>query len=275
MGALPRISLVTCSYQQGRFLGATMRSVLDQRFAGLEYIVVDGASTDGSAELIAEHADRLAWWVSERDRGQTDALIKGFARSTGDIQGWLCSDDLLLPGALDTVADFFARHPEVDWIYGDALWIDAQGLPLRAKKEMGWSRTVFLFDHNYLAQPSVFWRRSLYERVGGLQRDWNLAMDADLWLRFARVSRPQHVAQYLSCMRYYPEQKTRALKPAGRKEDEALRRREAPTLAALPRWPLRAAARGLRWGLKATSGGYTASVPAACKPWLQALEIAT
>lgn len=273
MSVLPRISLVTCSYQQGRFLPATMRSVLEQGYEALEYIVVDGGSRDGSVDTIRSQAGQLAWWVSEPDRGQTDALIKGFARSTGEIQGWLCSDDLLMPGALETVGRYFAAHPEVDWVFGDALWIDADGRALRTKKEMPWSRTVFLFDHNYLAQPSVFWRRSLYERVGGLQREWNLAMDADLWLRFARASRPRHLAQYLSCMRYYPEQKTRALKPAGRKEDEALRQREAPRLAALPRLPLRAAARGLRVAMKSLSGGYTAAVPRESLPWLAGLEI--
>lgn len=270
---LPKISLVTCSYQQGRYVEATLRSVLEQAYPALEYIVIDGGSRDGSTEVVRRHAERLAYWVSEPDAGQTDALAKGFARSTGDVMGWLCSDDLLLPGALDTVGRFFATHPGVDWIYGDALWIDAQGRPLRPKREMGWSSTVFLFDHNYLAQPSVFWRRGLYERAGGLQREWNLAMDADLWLRFARLSRPQHVQRYLSCMRYYPEQKTRALKPAGRKEDELLRRREAPRLSGLPRAPLRLLARGLRLGMKAARGGYTARVPADCLPWLRGLEI--
>ena len=273
--ALPKISIVTCSYQQGRFIGATLRSVLEQQYPALEYIVVDGASSDGSAETIRSHASQLAYWVSEPDKGQTDALIKGFARCSGEVQGWLCSDDLLLPGALDAVGRFFEAHPEVDWVYGDALWIDAAGAPLRAKREMPWNRTVFLFDHNYLAQPSVFWRRSLFDKAGGLQTDWNLAMDADLWLRFARISRPQHLRQYLSCMRYYPEQKTRALKPAGRREDERLRVREAPRLAALPRWPLRALARSVRVGSKALAGGYGAPVPADVRPWLRALEIAS
>lgn len=273
MSALPTISIVTCSYQQGRFIDATLRSVLDQGYPALEYLVIDGGSTDESVAVIQRHAHRLAHWVSEPDRGQTDALAKGFARSSGEILGWLCSDDLLLPGALQAVGRYFADHPGVDCVFGDALWIDAQGRPLRPKKEMGWSRTVFLFDHNYLAQPSVFWRRSLFERVGGLDRQWNLAMDADLWLRFARVSRPHHLPQYLSCMRFYPEQKTRALKPAGRREDEALRRREAPRLAGLPRLPVRAAAKVLRVGLKALHGGYTARVPHDALPWLDALAI--
>lgn len=274
MTVLPTISIVTCSYQQGKFIAATLRSVLRQDYPGLEYIVIDGGSKDESVAVIQRHEKQLAYWVSEPDQGQTDALAKGFARSNGEVMGWLCSDDLLLPGALHAVGRYFAEHPQVDWLYGDALWIDAAGQPIRPKKEMPWSRTVFLFDHNYLAQPSVFWRRSLYEKVGGLRREWNLAMDADLWLRFARVSRPQHLAQYLSCMRFYPEQKTRALKPAGRKEDEALRLREAPLLAGLPRGPTRAAARLMRVASKALHGGYHARVPSGVLPWLQSLAVA-
>lgn len=269
---LPSISIVTCSFRQGAFIDATMRSVFNQNYPHLEYLVVDGGSTDGTVDVIRRYESRLAYWVSEPDAGQTDALIKGFKRSTGDIQGWLCSDDLLMPQALQAVGTFFSEHPEVDFLFGDALWIDAKGKLIRSKKEMGWNKFVYLFDHNYLAQPSCFWRRSLYERVGGLDAKWNLAMDSDLWLKFARHTRPRHLARYLSCMRFYPEQKTRALKPAGRKEDEALRVRESPVLAAWPRTPLRLAARGLRGLNKLVAGGYTASVPQDSE-WLKQHEI--
>ncbi len=259
---LPTISIVTCSYMQGRFLDATLRSVLDQGYPQLEYIVVDGGSTDETVDVIRKHEARLAHWVSEKDRGQTDALMKGFARATGEIQGWLCSDDLLLPGSLDRVARYFADHPDVDFVYGDAIWIDAEGQAIRPKREMPWNRFVYLFDHNYLAQPSCFWRKGLFEKAGGLNRELHLTMDSDLWLRFAQHTQPRYLRAYLSCMRYYPEQKTRALKPAGRKEDEMLRRREAPTLAKLPRGVLRGLARVMRIGLKLKAGGYGADIPA-------------
>ncbi len=259
--ALPKISIVTCSYQQGRYLDATMRSVLEQRYADVEYIVVDGASTDNSVDVIRRYADRLHYWVSEPDAGQTEALIKGFAHSTGDIQGWLCSDDLLLPGALERVSRFFAEHPEVDAVYGDSIWIDSAGRYLRPKKEIGFNRFAFLFDHNYISQPSMFWRRSLYEKVGGLDTRFNLAMDADLWERFSRHTRITHIPAYLSCMRYYPEQKTRALRPKGEIEDNEIRSRAniaKPTL-----WPaLRSLARGQRILLKMLAGGYRARPPA-------------
>ncbi len=273
MMQLPTLSIVTCSFMQGRFLGSTLRSVIEQNYPALEYVVVDGGSDDNSVSVIRQYESALAYWVSEPDRGQTDALVKGFKRTTGEIQGWLCSDDLLLPGALENVGRFFDAHPKVEWLYGDALWIDAAGNPLRCKKEMPWSKTAFLFDHNYLAQPSVFWRRSLYERVGGLDIGLNLTMDADLWLRFARHSPPRHIPAYLSCMRYYPEQKTRSLKAEGRKEDEALRHREAPRLSRLPRPPMRALAKALRAGSKWVHGGYGAKVPAEFSAWLDALAI--
>lgn len=263
---LPTISIVTCSYQQGRYLDATMRSVLEQRPAP-EYLVIDGGSTDGSAEIIRTHAARLAYWVSEPDRGQTDALIKGFQRASGEVQGWLCSDDLLLPGALETVAHFFARHPDVDAAYGDSLWIDGEGRYLRPKKEMGFSRFALLFDHNYISQPSMFWRRRLYDKVGGLDPRFNLAMDADLWERFSRHTRIAHIPAYLSCMRWYPAQKTRALRSRSLEEYEEIRGRSQ---LGRQLWPaLRGVARAQRVACKLFAGGYHAQPPA---PVLHALD---
>jgi glycosyltransferase involved in cell wall biosynthesis len=259
---LPKISLVTCSYQQARFLDATLRSVLDQDYANLEYIVMDGGSQDGSADIIRRHADHLTYWVSARDAGQTDALARGFDRATGEIMGWLCSDDLLLPGTLAAVARYFTQHPEVEVVYGDALWIDERGRPIRAKKEMGFNRFVFLFDHNYLPQPSVFWRRSVYERVGGLDRSFDLAMDSDLWERFSRVTRMVHRSGYWSGMRQYAAQKTQALRPRGRREDAAIRARARlgrnETLARAL-WPCAKAVRVMN---RLALGCYAAPVPA-------------
>ena len=255
-----RLSLVTCSYQQGRFLEATLRSVVDQGVADLEYLVVDGGSTDGSVEVIQRYAGHLSWWVSEPDRGQTDALIKGFARATGEVQGWLCSDDLLLPGAVERVLRFFEQHPEADAVYGDALWIDERGDFIRAKRESGFHRFPFLFDHNYVPQPSMFWRRRLYERVGGLDPRFNLAMDGDLWERFSRAGRICHMPEYLSCLRFYAEQKTRRLRPQGAEEDRQIRQRSALGRVPVLRPILAPLAKVYRVLLKAGAGGYDAHV---------------
>jgi glycosyltransferase involved in cell wall biosynthesis len=264
----PVMSIVTCSFQHGRYLEQTIRSVLDQGYAPLEYIIIDGGSTDNSVDIIRRHESALAYWVSEADHGQTDALIKGFKRATGDIRGWLCSDDLLLPGALQAVGDFFSTHPDVMAVYGDALWIDAEGRFLRPKKEMGFNRFVLLHDHNYIPQPSMFWRHSLYEAVSGLDLGFDLAMDADLWQRFSGKTKVAHIPRYLSCMRFYPEQKTRSRKRDGRREDEAIRTR-AGAKRALPAALLRLAARCVRVSAKALAGGYTARVPREHLAWLE------
>ena len=268
---LPTISIVTCSYQQGRFLGATMRSVLNQQYPHLDYVVIDGSSKDESPAIIAMYESSLSYWISEKDNGQTDALKKGFAKATGEIQGWLCSDDILLPNALQTVGEFFRDNPNIGAVYGDALWIDANGKPIRAKREMGFNQFVFLHDHNYIPQPSMFWRKSLYEAVGGLDESFNLAMDSDLWARFSEKTEIAHIPQYLSCMRFYPEQKTRSMKPAGRLEDLRIRTRIS-LLAHIPlfRPVLFVLARLMRAVSKYMAGGFGASVPMHFLPWLDA-----
>jgi len=267
---LPSISIVTCSYQQAKFVAQAMRSVLDQNYPALEYVVIDGGSSDGSAQIIGRYQRALAYWTSEPDGGQTQALIKGFGRCSGEILGWLCSDDLLLPGALRTVGAFFAAHPEVAAVYGDALWIDADGRFLRPKRESGFNRFVLLHDHNYIPQPSMFWRRSLYEAVGGLDARFELAMDADLWERFSARTRIVHIPVYLSCMRYYAAQKTRARRADALRECTAIRARDRRGAAPGSRGlALRLAARCLRIAEKLRAGGYAPRVPAEHLDWLR------
>jgi glycosyltransferase involved in cell wall biosynthesis len=268
---MPRISIVTCSYQQARYLEQALRSVLEQDYPWLEYLVLDGGSSDGSLDIIRRYSGQLAWWVSEPDGGQTRALMKGFARASGEILGWLCSDDLLLPGALRTVGRFFSLNPEVQAAYGDALWIDAEGRCLRPKKEMEFSRFVLRYDHNYVPQPSMFWRRSLYEAVGGLDPRFDLAMDADLWERFSARAPIAHIPGYLSCMRHYEAQKTRARRGEALREDRMIRVRGGGPHAQQGAAALRLAARCLRIAGKLRAGGYGAAVPRQHLRWLQDL----
>lgn len=259
MSNLPRISVVTPSFNQARFLRATMESIHSPGYPGLEHIVIDGGSNDGSVEIIEEYADRLAYWVSEPDDGQTDALIKGFERATGDILCWLNSDDLFEPWTLSEVAAYFAENPDVEFMYGDSTWIDGDGRVIKPKREHGFNRFVWMYDHNYIPQPSAFWRRDLYERVGGLDPSFDLAMDADLWIRFAEITRPRHLGRPLSRMRFYPEQKNTALRRRSGEEGGRIRvrylGRQNPMVV---RWKRRAA-RALRVGLKAGAGGYPPS----------------
>lgn len=256
MNGWPRISIVTPSFNQAGYIGETMESVLGQGYPNLEYIVVDGGSTDGSADVIARYSDRLAYWTSEPDDGQTDALAKGFRRATGGIMGWLCSDDLLEPGSLFEVAETFARNPAWQVVYGDGLWIDAAGGPLRPQKEIPFNRFVFLYDYNYLPQPSTFWRRGLYERVGGLDPSFDLAMDADLWARFAEHTEPRHVARPWSRMRRYPEQKNSRMRDLSDVEDARIRARYLPDEPAWLRRPKRTLAKGLRVSMRLARGAY-------------------
>jgi glycosyltransferase involved in cell wall biosynthesis len=251
-----RVSVITPSFNQARFLPETLASVGEQDHDDIEHIVIDGGSTDGSVEVIQAHAHQLAFWVSESDDGQTDALCRGFDRATGDIYCWLNSDDLFEPWTLREVVDFFESHPHVDFVYGDATWISDDGDVLKQKREHSFARFVFLHDHNFIPQPSAFWRRSLYERVGGLDRSYNLAMDADLWARFAEVTKPVHVARPWSRMRFYPEQKNTALRPASLEEMERIRSRYTSS-GLVPDSTLRAAARFLRVVLKVQAGGYS------------------
>jgi len=251
-----RITIVTPSYNQARFLEATLRSVHDQGYPNLEHIVIDGGSTDGSVEILRRFEGKLAYWVSEPDRGQTDALIKGFSRATGEILAWLNSDDLYEPHTLWEVADFFSRHPEVHFVYGDAMWIDINGMVLKPKKEIPFNRFIWLYDHNYIPQPSSFWRREIYEAVGGLDPRFDLAMDADLWIRFAEKTKLVHVRRVWSRMRLYPEQKNQRLRAISDQEDEIIRSRYLSQESLWLRRAKRLLAKGLRVSWKLVRGCY-------------------
>ena len=252
----PKISVVTPSFNQGQYIEATIRSVLEQGYPNLEYIIMDGGSTDGTVEIIERYSDRLAYWVSEPDEGQTDALVKGFNRASGDILCWLCSDDLYEERTLHEVAEIFMEHPDWQVVYGDSFWIDAYGRPLRFKREIPYYRFIWMYDHNYLPQPSTFWRRGIHEKVGGLDVRMQLSMDADLWARFAEHTTLHHVPRAWSRMRYYPEQKNRRLRAKSDEEDALIRRRylpdEPPWLRRLKWFP----AKGMRVALKLARGAY-------------------
>jgi glycosyltransferase involved in cell wall biosynthesis len=209
---LPVVSIVTPSFNHVHFIEATMRSVLDQGYPHLEYIVVDGGSTDGSADVIRSYEKRLAHWSSEPDRGQAHAINKGMARSTGSIMAWLNSDDLLLPGAIDYVVDWFNSHPNVDAVYGNRIVIDHGGnevgrwiLPRHAASALRW--------RDYVPQETLFWRRSLWDRIGGrINEEFQFAMDWELLLRFHRAgARFARLPRFIGAFRTHPQQKSLAL----------------------------------------------------------------
>jgi glycosyltransferase involved in cell wall biosynthesis len=244
---LPKISLITCSYNHKTFLEDTINSVLNQKYPNLEYIIIDGGSTDGSVDVIKKYARHLSYWVSERDRGQTHALIKGFAQSTGDIQSWLCSDDLLEVGALQDVASFFLEHPKARVVYGDTTYIDKNARIIRVKRLPGYSHWFWVWDGCSIPQPSTFWRRDLYMEVGGLKEKYDVAMDQDLWFRFSEITRIWHVSRLWSRQRLYPEAKTRKFNCSVKAERGLIDARTLElTSGKLARLLLPGLARGLR-----------------------------
>ncbi|MCA9462660.1 MAG: glycosyltransferase [Nitrospira sp.] len=221
----PKISVVIPSYNQGNFIEATLQSVLSQQYPNLELLVIDGGSTDNTLDIIKAHESGLTYWVSEPDHGQTDALIKGFRQAQGDIWCWLNSDDLHTPHTLREVADAFTNFPDMDAIYGNATWINTEGQPLREQREIPFNRFIWLYTHNYIPGMSMFWKRELYELSGGLNPAYDLAMDADLWIRFSHFGQIHHVPSIWSYMRFYPDQKNRRLRTQSDMEDIQIRKR--------------------------------------------------
>ncbi len=211
---LPRITVVTPSFNQAKFLAQTIASVLGQGYPDLEYIIIDGGSSDSSREIIQANESRLAYWCSEPDRGQAHALKKGFERATGDILCWLNSDDVYMPGALLAVGTFFANHPESEVLNGGGVVIDENGdlhvdgfWTYTEGVATTWRRLKW-YGQDGVFQPSTFWRRSAYEAVGGVNPELFFQMDRDLFFRMARRRRFDKTTQILSCFRHHPSSKS-------------------------------------------------------------------
>lgn len=243
-----RISIVTPSFNQVAYLESTLDSVLGQGFEDLEYVVVDGGSDDGSAEVIAQRGGRLAWWVSESDGGLYDGLNKGFSHTSGEVMGWINSSDLHYPWTLQTVAEIFTRLPEVQWVMGMSSRFSVNGGPRSIRRGRFNIYDVLAGDYRWIQQESVFWRRGLWERAGGrLDDSYRLAADFDLWLRFLRLAPLHHVETVLGGWRVH-ENALGELGGGGytREADEVWRRfaGEAPSR-------LRARARFVRLARKA------------------------
>jgi glycosyltransferase involved in cell wall biosynthesis len=219
---VPRIAIVTPSYNHAKYLDATIDSVLGQDYPNLHYHVQDGASTDGTIELLKNYGDRLSW-RSEPDRGQSHAINLGFAGIDCDIMAYLNSDDTLLPGALANVANFFLARPDVDIVYGHRVFIDREGLEIgRAILPAHDGRTLQYAD--YVPQETMFWRRRVWHTLKSIDENFHYALDWDFILRaqaagfkFARLRR------FLACFRIHDEQKTAATYDVGLREMQALR----------------------------------------------------
>lgn len=210
MTVYPKISIITPSYNQSGFLEETIKSVINQNYSNLEYIIIDGGSTDGSKEIIQKYDPSISFWVSERDHGQANAINKGFNKMTGNIIAWLNSDDILLPGTLCQVAEYFKRDSRLQWLVGYPMVINQHSLPIDKRAHyIKPTFNVLFYTFYTLNQESVFFRReALGERR--LREDLFYCFDYELWLYMAKRYGPPKIHQgFLAAFRYHSSQKTR------------------------------------------------------------------
>lgn len=225
----PRITVVTPSYNQARFLTETIESVLCQDYPNLEYMIFDGGSSDGSADIIDKYRPQLAYGVSEKDHGQSDAINKGFARSTGDILCWLNSDDLFTPGTLRAVGEQMGEG-EVDFLYGDGvLFWDKSVRPRRVVRTSQAKEDVRIRDR--FQQPSTFWTRKVYETIGPLNEELHYAFDWEYFIRIADRFPMTHLPKALSAYRVHGAHKSGTGGKKRAEEIVAVMRKYAP-----PHW---------------------------------------
>jgi hypothetical protein len=204
----PRVSVVMPSYNHARYLRSAIESVLSQGYADLELIVIDGGSRDDSVEILKSYGDRLRF-VSERDRGQADAINRGFALATGDVLCWLNSDDMFMPGTVPRVVRAFEAHPHVDFVYGRGWDIDESGRIIDEAGVLTFDLWRLIHQRNFIHQPSCFFRRSLIERVGPIDESLHYVMDWELWIRFAAYP-GLYVDEFWSYNRVHRENKTQS-----------------------------------------------------------------
>jgi glycosyltransferase involved in cell wall biosynthesis len=209
----PKISIITPSFNQGNFIEETILSVLSQDYPNLEYLVMDGGSSDATLRVLEKYSGKVMW-ISEADRGQTDAINKGLRRASGSIVGYLNADDLLLPSALKKVAQAFIRRPQTCWVTGKCRIVDEANneirRPITVYKNMllGLHSFSLLLITNYISQPATFWRTEALESMGYLDENLRFVMDYEYWLRLYSKSPPVFIPEYLAAFKIHQSSKT-------------------------------------------------------------------
>jgi glycosyltransferase involved in cell wall biosynthesis len=223
MEQLPKISIVTPSFNQGQFLEQTIQSVINQKYPNLEFIIMDGGSTDNSVDIIKKYEKYLTYWVSKPDNGQTNAIATGFQRSTGDILAYINSDDFYLPGSLNRIALAFASNPSTQWITGKwGIFVDAKGQLMRKRKYPAITINNMLYLENCISQPTTFWRKDLLSSVGYLDETLTFCFDYDLFLRFLEYAKPLVIDYDIAAFRYHSQSKTTTIRDTCIKESQLI-----------------------------------------------------
>jgi glycosyltransferase involved in cell wall biosynthesis len=203
---LPRISIITPSYNQGQFLEETIRSVLLQDYPAIEYIIIDGGSTDNSQAIIRKYKNKLAWFVSETDSGQADAINKGLKKATGEFVAWLNSDDIYTENAISNAVDKLKSNPNCGMVFSDVLSIDSESSIFNKMQYGDWGIRE-LMQFNIIGQPGVFMQKKALEDVGFLNPNFHYLMDHHLWLKIASKYPIKHVDGFLAAARFHPDAK--------------------------------------------------------------------
>ena len=202
------VSIVTPSYNQDRYIEGTIQSVLAQDYPKIEYRIVDGGSTDNTVGVIKKYESKLAGWVSEKDKGQTDAINKGFAQAKGDILAWINSDDTYEPGAVSAAVRYLQEHPDVGMVYGDCNFIDASGKVIGKFNAAQTNYSLLRQGYSHIPQQTMFFRAELWRQVGPLDPSFYFAMDYDLWTRIAARAEIKYVPQTWANFRLHGSGKT-------------------------------------------------------------------
>lgn len=214
----PKISIVTPSFNQVKYLEKTIQSVLNQRYENLEYIIIDGGSSDGSIDIIKKYESSLMYWQSQSDQGQADAISQGFELATGDIFAWINSDDFYCRGALHKVAEEYTKHPSVGLIYGNSFLVDEKENLIRPLIACPMTYRQWIHRASTVFQGSVFFSRSAYDSVSGINPKLEYAMEYELFYKIVKQFQTSYIAEFIGCFRQQPQQKSATINDVGLKE---------------------------------------------------------
>jgi glycosyltransferase involved in cell wall biosynthesis len=218
----PKISIVTPSYNQSQFLERTILSVLNQNYPNLEYIIIDGGSTDGSVDIIKKYEKYLAYWVSEPDKGQADAINKGFSKSTGDILAYINSDDTYVPGAFFKIVEAISDNPKADLVFGNIHFVDEYDNKFDELRFTKFDFSTLIYEGGNLHQTGAFWTRKIYDAVKGVNVKYKFCIDFDFFCRVAEAGNLKYIREYIANFRYHRKSKSSMIDYIGLVEHEEI-----------------------------------------------------